>query len=81
MISKEFEEAAQRLERAIDNAYGPASGDPKLDAGRNLVRITHGLTTPEEAGEPFYRAEDGTIGINAEGTAFEGLMKEILGEK
>jgi hypothetical protein len=75
------EGSAKRLEKAIDNAYGPATGDPKLDAGRNLERVTHRLTTPEEVGEPFYRAEDGTIGINAAGTAFEGLMKEMLGEE
>jgi len=52
-------------------------GDPTYDLTMNLHRITLGLVTVEEVGEPFSRADDGTLAINVSGTGLETLHRLI----
>jgi hypothetical protein len=68
---------AERFEAALDTKFGPATGDPKTDCMRNLFRLSVGVATVEEVGEPFYRTPDGTLGIYAEGTPFEEIFRAI----
>jgi len=80
MEKAEWDQHVQRFEAALD-AKMPKTGDPLLDVQRNLLRISTGITTPEEVGHPFYRADDGTVGIIATGTVFEYIIEEIEGTK
>ncbi|HUD06831.1 MAG TPA: hypothetical protein VMR34_02995 [Candidatus Saccharimonadales bacterium] len=67
--------AKERLKAALDTKFGPPTGDTKKDFARNLMRLSFGVATVEEVGEPFYRTQDGTLGIYVQGTPFEEIAR------